>query len=92
MKPFALADFFAADPIDLVRGFGGILRFLREHFGRSAPFAVLLLGPAPAVDRQGPQLVRALRAADPRITTLSPWDRGSVGRLRPSPRRPRRSA
>jgi putative drug exporter of the RND superfamily len=59
---------------------------LREHFGRSAPFAVLLRGPAPALDRQGPELVRALRASDPRITTLSPWDRGSVGRLRPSPR------
>jgi RND superfamily putative drug exporter len=60
---------------------------LREHFGRSAPFAVLLRGPAAAIDRQGPELVRALRASDPRITTLSPWDRGSVGRLRPSPRR-----
>jgi RND superfamily putative drug exporter len=59
---------------------------LREHFGRSAPFAVLLRGPAGAIDRQGPELVRALRASDPRITTLSPWDRGSVGRLRPSPR------
>jgi RND superfamily putative drug exporter len=59
---------------------------LREHFGRSAPFAVLLRGPAAAIDRQGPELVRALRASDPRITTLSPWDRGSVGRLRPSPR------
>jgi RND superfamily putative drug exporter len=59
---------------------------LREHFGRSAPFAVLLRGPAPAIDRQGPELVRALRASDPRVTTLSPWDRGSVGRLRPSPR------
>ena len=59
---------------------------LREHFGRSAPFAVLLRGPAAAIDRQGPELVRALRASDPRVTTLSPWDRGSVGRLRPSPR------
>jgi RND superfamily putative drug exporter len=59
---------------------------LREHFGRSAPFAVLLRGPAASIDRQGPELVRALRASDPRVTTLSPWDRGSVGRLRPSPR------
>ena len=39
---------------------------LREHFGRSAPFAVLLRGPAAAIDRQGPELVRALRASDPR--------------------------
>jgi RND superfamily putative drug exporter len=60
---------------------------LREHFGQSAPFAILLRGPAPAIDRQGPELVRALRASDPAVTTLSPWDRGSVGRLRPSPRR-----
>ena len=60
---------------------------LRDHFGASAPFAVLLRGPAPAVDRQGPELVRALRASDPRVTTLSPWDRGTVGPLRPSPRR-----
>jgi RND superfamily putative drug exporter len=59
---------------------------LREHFGQSAPFAVLLRGPAVAIDRQGPELVRALRASDPRVTTLSPWDRGSVQRLRPSPR------
>ncbi len=59
---------------------------LRQHFGKSAPFAVLLRGPANAIERQGPDLVRALRATDPAVTTLSPWDRGSVGRLRPSPR------
>ncbi|MFN8163096.1 MAG: MMPL family transporter [Solirubrobacterales bacterium] len=59
---------------------------LREHFGDSAPFAILLRGPAAALDRQGPELVRALRR-DPRVTTLSPWDRGSVSRLRPDPRR-----
>ena len=34
---------------------------LREHFGDSAPFAILLRGPAAALDRQGPALVRALR-------------------------------
>ena len=34
---------------------------LREHFGDSAPFAILLRGPAAALDRQGPELVRALR-------------------------------
>jgi putative drug exporter of the RND superfamily len=59
---------------------------LREHFGPSAPFPILLQGPPRALDRQGPALVRALRR-DPRVTTLSPWDRGSVERLRPSPRR-----
>lgn len=60
---------------------------VREHFGDTAPFAILLRGPAPAIDRQGPRLVRALRADDPRVTTLSPWDRGSVDRLRSSPDR-----
>ncbi len=59
---------------------------LAEHFGDSAPFVILLRGPAAAVDRQGPELVRALRR-DPKVTTLSPWDRGNVSQLRPSPRR-----
>jgi RND superfamily putative drug exporter len=57
---------------------------LRDHFGDTAPFAILLRGPGPAIDRQGPELIRALRR-DPRVTTLSPWDRGSVQRLRPTP-------
>ena len=59
---------------------------LREHFGETAPFAILLRGPEAALDRQGPELIRALRQ-DPRVTTLSPWDRGSVGGLRPTPRK-----
>ncbi|HEX8050533.1 MAG TPA: MMPL family transporter [Solirubrobacterales bacterium] len=59
---------------------------LREHFGDSAPFAILLQGPAAAIDRQGPRLIRALRR-DPRVTSLSPWDTGAVERLRPDPRR-----
>ncbi len=58
---------------------------LEEHFGPSAPFPILLQGPPAAIDRQGPRLVRALRA-EPGVTTLSPWDRGDVARLRPSPR------
>jgi RND superfamily putative drug exporter len=57
---------------------------LREHFGPSAPFAILLQGPPAAVDRQGPEMIRALRR-DPKVTTLSPWDTGSVQRLRPKP-------
>ncbi|HEU5063865.1 MAG TPA: MMPL family transporter [Solirubrobacterales bacterium] len=57
---------------------------LREHFGDTAPFVILLRGPAAAIDRQGPRLIEALRQ-DPRVTTLSPWDRGSVQRLRPTP-------
>jgi len=60
---------------------------LREHFGDSATFPILLQGPAAAIDRQGPELIRTLRRENPRVTTLSPWDRGSVGRLRPGPRR-----
>jgi RND superfamily putative drug exporter len=61
-------------------------RMLREHFGDSAPFVILLRGPAKELDRQGPALIRALRR-DPTVTTLSPWDRGAVQRLRPDPRR-----
>jgi RND superfamily putative drug exporter len=57
---------------------------LREHFGDSAPFAILLQGPPAALNRQGPRLIRALRQ-DPRVTTLSPWDTGAVQRLRPQP-------
>jgi RND superfamily putative drug exporter len=57
---------------------------LREHFGESLPFAILLQGPPRALDRQGPQLIRDLRR-DPRVTTLSPWDTGAVQRLRPTP-------
>ena len=60
---------------------------LRSHFGDSAPFAILLQGPPQEIERQGPELVRALHRADPAISTLSPWDRGSVGPLRPGPRR-----
>ncbi|HEX6781040.1 MAG TPA: MMPL family transporter [Solirubrobacterales bacterium] len=59
-------------------------QLLREHFGDSAPFAIYLRGPAEALDRQGPELIEALRE-DPRVTTLSPWDIGSTERLRPTP-------
>ena len=55
-----------------------------RHFGDSSPFVLLLRGPAAAVDRQGPGLVRALRR-DPSATVISPWDRGAVSRLRPGP-------
>jgi RND superfamily putative drug exporter len=61
-------------------------QMLREHFGDTAPFAILLRGPAAAIDRQGPELIRALRRV-PNVTTLSPWDRGTVDQLRPTPRR-----
>jgi RND superfamily putative drug exporter len=61
-------------------------RMLRDRFGDSAPFVILLRGPAGQLDHQGPALIRALRR-DPKVTTLSPWDVGAVQRLRPSPRR-----
>jgi RND superfamily putative drug exporter len=59
---------------------------LRSHFGDSAPFAILLRGPAASLDRQGPALIKALRR-DPKVTTLSPWDGASLNRLRPTPRK-----
>jgi RND superfamily putative drug exporter len=59
---------------------------LSKYFGNTAPFVILLRGKPSAIDRQGPELIRALRR-DPKVTTLSPWDRGTVGRLRPTPRR-----
>jgi RND superfamily putative drug exporter len=57
---------------------------LEEHFGPSAPFAILLRGPAAALEEQGPRLVHALRE-EPGVSTLSPWDKGTVEGLRPSP-------
>jgi putative drug exporter of the RND superfamily len=60
-------------------------QLVADHFGDSAPFVILLQGPRPALERQGPELIRALRR-DPKVTTLSPWDRGNVSQLRPTPR------
>ncbi|MGB7587182.1 MAG: MMPL family transporter [Solirubrobacterales bacterium] len=59
---------------------------LHRYFGDSAPFAILLQGPPAELDRQGPDLIRTLRG-DPAVSTISPWDRGSVARLRPGPRK-----
>jgi putative drug exporter of the RND superfamily len=59
---------------------------VHRYFGDSAPFAILLQGPARELDRQGPALIRKLRS-DPAVTTVSPWDKGSVGNLRPGPRK-----
>jgi RND superfamily putative drug exporter len=56
----------------------------QSHFGDSSPFAILLRGPAPALDRQGPALVAELRREES-ATVLSPWDRGSLRALRPTP-------
>jgi RND superfamily putative drug exporter len=59
---------------------------LHRYFGDSAPFAILLQGPPAELDRQGPALIRTLRS-EPTVSTISPWDKGSVARLRPSPRK-----
>lgn len=55
-----------------------------SHFGDSSPFVVLLQGPAAALERQGPRLVRTLRGR-PQATVISPWDRGATAALRPAP-------
>ncbi len=59
---------------------------VKKYFGDTAPFAILLQGPPEALDRQGPALIRELRS-EPNVSTISPWDKGSVGRLRPGPRK-----
>ncbi|MGE5527102.1 MAG: MMPL family transporter [Methanosarcina sp.] len=61
-------------------------KLTQSHFGDSSPFVVLLQGPAAAVDRQGPRLVADLRR-QAAATVISPWDRGSLGALRPSARK-----
>jgi RND superfamily putative drug exporter len=65
---------------------GRASELVHRYFGDTAPFAILLQGPAAELDRQGPALIRKLRT-DPAVTTVSPWDKGSVGNLRPSPRK-----
>ncbi|HEY8082383.1 MAG TPA: MMPL family transporter [Solirubrobacterales bacterium] len=64
----------------------GANSLLHRYFGDTAPFAILLQGPEQELDAKGPNLIRALRA-DPAVSTISPWDRGSVERLRPGPRK-----
>ncbi|MFI5027458.1 MAG: MMPL family transporter [Solirubrobacterales bacterium] len=60
-------------------------KLLKQYFGDSAPFAILLQGPKSDIEEQGPALVHKLRASDPKVTTVSPWDKGKVGNLRPAP-------
>jgi putative drug exporter of the RND superfamily len=56
----------------------------RRHFGDSSPLAVVLRGPAGAVERQGRDLVAALRR-EPTVTVISPWDRAPAARKLPAP-------
>ncbi len=55
-----------------------------RHFGDSSPFAVLLRGPAAAIERQGPRLAAVLRR-EPEVTVISPWDRAPAARKLPMP-------
>jgi RND superfamily putative drug exporter len=59
-------------------------KLLRQYFGDSAPFAILLQGPNSAIEEQGPALVHRLRK-NPMVSTVSPWDKGKVRNLRPGP-------
>ena len=65
---------------------GKASELVHRYFGDTAPFAILLQGPPAELDRQGPALIRKLRT-DPAVSTVSPWDKGSVGNLRPGPRK-----
>ncbi len=65
---------------------GRASELVHKYFGDTAPFAILLQGPPGELDRQGPALIRKLRT-DPDVTTVSPWDKGSVDNLRPSARK-----
>jgi RND superfamily putative drug exporter len=56
----------------------------RGHFGESSPFAVLLRGPAGAIERQGPALAAAL-GREPKVTVISPWDESAAARKLPAP-------
>jgi RND superfamily putative drug exporter len=57
----------------------------RERFGESSPFAVLLRGPAAAVERQGRGLAKVLRRENQDLTVISPWDRVPAARQLPAP-------
>jgi putative drug exporter of the RND superfamily len=56
----------------------------KSHFGESSPFAVLLRGPAGAVERQGQRLAAVLRR-EPGVTVISPWDKAPAARRLPAP-------
>src|SRR4051794_7650555 len=56
----------------------------QRHFGDSSPIAVMLRGPAGAVERQGRALTATLRR-DPTVTVISPWERAPAARKLPAP-------
>ncbi len=57
----------------------------RREFGNEEALVVMLRGPAPQVERQGPRLVEALKAS-PQTLVISPWSSsGSIQGLHPKP-------
>jgi len=56
----------------------------RQRFGESSPLAVLLRGPAGALEHQGRHLAAVLRH-DPSLTVISPWDPAPAARKLPAP-------
>jgi RND superfamily putative drug exporter len=56
----------------------------RQRFGDSSTFAVLLRGPAGAIEGQGPRLAAILRR-DRDVTVISPWDSAAAARKLPAP-------
>jgi RND superfamily putative drug exporter len=60
-------------------------QLFEQQFGSSVSAPILLTGPAAALDREGPALVRGLAKLSG-AHVVSAWDGGSLGRsLRPSP-------
>jgi RND superfamily putative drug exporter len=56
----------------------------RQSFGDSSPFAVLLRGPAAAIERQGPRLAQILQR-ERAVTVISPWGPSRMTRKLPAP-------
>ncbi len=56
----------------------------RRGFGESSPLAVLLRGPARALERQGRHLATVLRRGRT-LTVISPWDPAPAARKLPAP-------
>jgi RND superfamily putative drug exporter len=54
------------------------------NFGQSSPFAILLRGPAAAIEHQGPGLVAALRRRSDALV-ISPWEDGPAASILPKP-------
>jgi RND superfamily putative drug exporter len=56
----------------------------RQSFGDSSPVAVLLRGPAAAIEHQGPRIAQALQRQGA-VTVISPWGPSRMTRKLPAP-------